>query len=54
MTEDELKLQLYCIRNLPTRTEKEVKYYNECLFRFTGKHDLQYKDVPKDKVKIKF
>lgn len=43
---DDLKLQLWCIRNLPTNTPAQIKYYNSCLFKFPGKHDLDYKDVP--------
>jgi hypothetical protein len=46
---DDLKLQLWCIRNLPTNTPEQIKYYNTCLFKFPGKHDLKYKEVPKPK-----
>ena len=46
MTEEDLKLQLWCIRNLPTRTKEEVDYYNKCLFCFTGRHNLEYKNFP--------
>lgn len=50
---DDLKLQLWCIRNLPTNTPDQIKYYNTCLFKFPGKHDLNYKEIPKSSTYIK-
>lgn len=40
-----LKSRLICIKNLPTQTEEQIKYYNKCLALFPDKHDLEYKVV---------